>query len=141
MINSVPITFDKDYELRFDPEDVEACEAEIKMGYVFFFRVENQTPLFLGLTLCKSLIHHGLKVKDSKGDLLYAIPQGPQGAKQAAQLIQQYTQRGDPLIDIWMKCREAFELGWFAAPKEGAAAVPVPTSKNSHGTGSNRRNR
>lgn len=40
-VPSVKVSLDKEYELRFEQDDVIACEDEMKMGYVFFFRVER----------------------------------------------------------------------------------------------------
>lgn len=135
-IRSVPITLGrKVYELRFEQDDMIACEDELKMGYIFFFPVEKINDKFiattLSLKLCRTLVHHGLKRKDATGDkFLYVFPQTPNGATQAGDLIQQFIQDDGQLIEIWEKCREAFS-DWKGKPKEGAKpADPEMTSKN-----------
>nr|WP_321349807.1 hypothetical protein [uncultured Methanoregula sp.] len=134
-VRSVPITLGKDYDLRFEQEDMIACEEDLKMGYIFFFPTERINGQFiattLSLKLCRTLIHHGLKIKDSTGDKFqYVFPQTPEGAKQAGDLIQNYLQNDGRLIEIWEKSHEAFS-DWRGKPKEGKKAVdPEPTSKN-----------
>lgn len=145
MDRSISITLaGKDYEFQFLPEDVEACETDLQMGYLHFFRVEDKIPIYLSLKFCRSIVHHGLKVKDAKGDLEYAFPQSPIGSKQAADLIKSAMQQdGKSMITVWVKAHDAYLLDWFEKPKEGDKPGPVQEnpSKNSHGTGSKRQNR
>lgn len=142
---SIPINLaGTDYELQFEAPDVEACENEMMIGYIFFFRTEGRVPVYLSLRLCKSLIHHGLRTADTRGDLHYVLPQTPTGALQAADLIKKAMQQDrNALLKIWEKAYEAFELDWFPKPTEGTPSPEKkePASKNSHGTGSNQRNR
>lgn len=138
MTNSVPISLNgKDYNLRFEQDDVIACESELKMGYIFFFKVTDSLPITLSFLLCRTLLHHGLKIQNKKGELEYTFLQTPSGAIEAGDAVQEYMQGGGSLLEVWLKCRDAFELGWFAKPKPGdelRAEDPDPT-KNSHGTG------
>lgn len=123
---SVPITLaGEDYQLRFEQDDVEACETELAIGYIFFFRVEGNIPVYLSLRLCKSLLHHGLKTQNKRGDLEYVFPQTAAGARLAGDLIQRHMQAGAPLLGIWKTCRDAFELHWFGQPKDGETAEPA----------------
>jgi hypothetical protein len=139
-VPSVKVTLDKEYELRFEQDDVIACEDEMKMGYVFFFRVERLNgilvPTVLSLRLLRTLVHHGLKLRDNRGDFIYALPQSAEGQKMAGDLIQQFKQAGGHDIDLWEKCRLAF-ADWFATPKEGEVPrqEPMSEAKNAPGAG------
>jgi hypothetical protein len=138
-MDSVPITLNgKDYQLRFEQEDVMVCEAELRMGYIHFFRVEDNKAITLSLMLCRTLIHHGLKTKDKKGDLEYAFPQNEIGAKEAGELIQEHVRSGGALMDVWVGCYDSFVQGWFPKPKPGTEKKEKSKpsdSKNSPGTG------
>ena len=138
-VPSVKLTLDREYELRFEQDDVIACEDEMKIGYIFFFRTEKMggyfIPVALSFKLLRSLIHRGLKLRDNRGDFVYALPQSSDGAKIAGNLIQKFKQRGGQDIEIWEKCKLAFS-DWFETPKEGAQPQPFPQGddgKNSHG--------
>jgi hypothetical protein len=139
MVDSVPITLNgKDYHLRFEQEDVMACESELRMGYIHFFRVEDNKAVTLSLMLCRTLIHHGLKNKDKKGELEYTFSQNEIGAKEAGELIQEHIRAGGSLMDIWGGCYDAFVQGWFPKPKPGdekKEKSEPSDSKNSPGTG------
>lgn len=145
---SVKVTLDKEYDLRFEQDDVIACEDELKIGYVHFFKTTEieegrYIPTYLSLKLLRSLVHHGLKEKDNRGEFVYVLPQSSEGAKQAGNLIQQFKQKGGSDLDLWLKCRDAF-ADWFAAPDKSTAPKPAPAEgdiKNSPAGGSNRRHR
>ena len=51
----VKVTLDKEYELRFEQDDVIACEDEMKMGYVFFFRVERLNGILVPTVLSSKI--------------------------------------------------------------------------------------
>lgn len=137
---SVPITLlGKDYELQFDPLDVDACETEMMIGYVHFFRTEGNTPVYLSLRLCRSFLHHGLRTIDKRGNSEYVFPQTQSGAAEAAFMIKQAMQQDSrTLITIWEKSRDAYSTGWFApAGTEKKEKDPGEAeSKNLPGTGS-----
>jgi hypothetical protein len=148
-VRSVPVHLDKDYDLRFEQDDVIACEEELKMGYTFFFRVEklddSLIPTTLSLKLLRSLIHHGLRNRTDTGMLVYAIPQTPEGARQAGNLIQVYKQNGGNDVELWIKCREAFS-DWFATPEDNKGKDKKPDekeqdTKNLRPAGKNQRSR
>ena len=147
-VRSVPLHLDRDYDLRFEQDDMIACEEELRMGYVHFFRVErvedNFIPTTLSLKLLRTLIHHGLRNKTDTGGFVYALPQTPEGAQQAGNLIQIYKQNGGSDIDLWLKCREAFS-DWFAKPDETKPAeqkaVQDGDTKNSRPAGKHQRSR
>jgi hypothetical protein len=109
-----------------------ACEADLMMGYIFFFRVDAGVPVSLSFTLFRSLIHRGLKVRNDQGNLIPAFPQTPQGAAMAGELIIEYIQSGGAYVDLWNKCQEAFS-DWFKKPDDNAekkTPETEPTSKN-----------
>jgi hypothetical protein len=112
------ITFSgMEYHLRFEQDDVIACENELRMGYTNFFRVEDHRPITLSLILCRTLIHHGLRTQTKRGELEYVFVQTPVGASEAGLLIQEHLLTGGSLIEIWETCFDAFVQGWFGKPK------------------------
>ena len=139
-VPSVRISLDKSYELRFEQPDVVACEDDMNMGYLFFFRVEKMgtryVPVVLSLKLLRSLIHRGLRTRDMQNNLVYALPQNEEGKLAAGTLIQQFKQNVGQDIEIWELCRQAF-ADWFAPAKPGEKpAIPEgDAAKNSPGAG------
>jgi len=118
VVRSVPVEMaGKDYELRFEQPDVIALEDDLKIGYVFLFRMEQGVPVYLSLKLVRALIHRGLKVRDDRGKFRYAFPQGPKGADEAGAVIEQYISDGGKIVDLWKNCYDAF-AGWFGESKE-----------------------
>lgn len=119
-----------EYHLRFEQDDVIACENELRMGYTNFFRVEDHRPISLSLILCRTLIHHGLKTKTKRGELEYVFVQTSAGASGAGSLIQEHLLTGGSLIEIWEKCFDAFVQGWFGKPKTDKTKKDEEPSKN-----------
>lgn len=145
-MRSVPIHLVEDYEIEFEQDDVIACEDELKMGYIFFFRVEKvdgkSIPVMLSLKLLRPLIHHGLKTRNAKGEFEYVFPQTPAGAQQAGELIRKFKQNGGSDIVIWEKCYEALK-DWFGEPDPNEHTNPDSgaDTKNLPPAGKKQRNR
>jgi hypothetical protein len=124
--DAVPILVGSaEYFLRFGQDDLIAAENDVKMGYVYFL-----DPKYASLTLYRSLIHRGLKVKNrATGDLEQAYPSGDDGVKLAGEWVRLYLTNGGTLPDLMVAVRKALDAWpWYKPGKP-------EESKNSPGDG------
>jgi hypothetical protein len=102
-----------EYYLRYDQPDMIAAEQDTRTGYVYFF-----DPKLTSLNLMRVLIWRGLRIRNKKGDLVYAYPQNAEGQIRAGEFIRIYIADGHQPWDLTGVLAKAIVAsGWYPPKK------------------------